>query len=166
MIEHDKKRNEYYDKIAEKNGFGTNLNDSDQEVKPFIKGVVRKARTAQNLSQYLWAATGVGIGVQEPWAELLELRRVYPGKTFKGFLKTTCRTLYNSTVKSCKEFFNGGREGAINPHAKIVGRTILGLALITTVAGAINAMRNPYIKNTKAMDNSTVFKDNQRVTED
>ena len=160
------KRNEYYDKIAEKNGFGTDLKDSDQEVKPFIKEVVAKAKTAQNLSKYLWAAVGVGIGIQNPWGKLIDLKGNLSGLPLGTKIKRAGKAVYKAAKESCKEFFNGGSAGAINTHAKIAGRTILGLALLTTVAGAINAMRNPYIKNTKNMEKSSVFNNSKKVVED
>jgi hypothetical protein len=44
------KRNYRYDKIAKKLGMGENLNDSEQEVKPIIKGIVVKTNLAKNIS--------------------------------------------------------------------------------------------------------------------
>ena len=164
----DKKanRNEYYDMIAEKNGFGKNLKDSDQEVKPFIKQVVTKAKTAQNISKYLWAAVGVGIGMQEPWEKLLDIKNNTSCLPFKIALKENAKFILKTAKDSCKAFFNGGVDGQRLPHAKIAGRTLLGLAILTTVIGTINAMRNPYIKNEKEMNSSSVFKDNSKVVED
>lgn len=159
-------RNSYYDKIAEKNGFGKDLNDSDQEVKPFIKEVVTKARTAQNLSQYLWAAVGVGIGIQKPWGKLLDINEFKVGMTKTNFIKRTACAIGKAAKDSCKEFFNGGAKGEINPHAKIAGRAILALAMLTTIVGTVNALRNPYMKNNKDMNNATIFKNNNKVEKD
>ena len=161
-----KNRNEYFDKIAEKNGFGTNLADSDQEVKPFIKEVVVKARTAQTLSQYLWAAVGVGLGVQEPWKNLLKLEYRNTDKTFFGFTKECISTFGESLIESTKNFFRGGSEGAINKNARYAGRALFWLAALTTVCGIINAVRNPYMSKQKSNENQNVFKDKSKVQED
>ena len=161
-----KHRNDYFDKIAEKNGFGTNLNDSDQEVKPFMKEVLVKAKTAQNISQYLWAAVGVGLGVQEPWQDLATIGNRTATLSFSKKVTAYARTIKDSFIASCKSFFNGGVEGAINPKAKIAGRTILGLAALSTVLGVVNAVRNPYMKNDRDMANSDIFADSAKVKED
>ena len=160
-------RNENYDIIAEKNGFGKNLPASDQEVKPFIKEVVTKARTAQNISQYLWAAVGVGLGVQDSWEKIFKLGKFKKGdKTYFECTKQISRIIGKTVKRVCSDFYNGGPVGKRKLSNKIAGRTILGLAVLSTVAGTINAMRNPYIENTKKMNNSNVFKTNAKVTED
>ncbi len=162
-----KKRNEYYDMIAQKNGFGTNLNDSDQEVKPFIKEVVTKARTAQNISQYLWAATGVALGVQEPWSRLINIKpRKYTGLSIWGYAKDITKTTGKAFIDSCKSLFNGGTDGVINKKSRYVGRTIIALAAATTIFGILNAIRNPYMKNNKNMSDSKIFNDSSKVKED
>lgn len=159
-------RNEYFDMIAEKNGFGTNLPDSDQEVKPFIKEVVTKARTAQTLSQYLWAAVGLGIGVQKPWGKLLNIKTPkYTGDSVFKYIGKNIKTFGACFKDSCVEFFNGGVKGAINPKAKVAGRAILGLAVLTTVLGTLNAVRNPYMNRQKSTDNNNVFTNNNKVQE-
>ena len=159
-------RNKYFDEIAEKNGFGKDLRDSDQEIKPFIKEVVTKAKTAQNMSQYFWAAVGVGLGVQEPWAELLKIKEFSRGMNIKDFVVKTSKHVGNTALEACKSFINGGVKGARKTSAKIAGRTILGLAVLTSVLGTLNAIKNPYIKNNEDMKNSNVFKNNKNVTED
>ena len=163
-------RNEYFDYIAQKNGFGTNLSDSDQEVKPFIKEVVTKARTAQTLSSYLWAAVGVGVGVQKPWAKLLEVSRNYSPKfsdtSYPQYIWQYVKTFGGCFKDSCKEFFNGGIAGSVNKTARYAGRTILGLAALTTVFGVINAVKNPYMKNQEKVDNNDVFRNKNKVQED
>lgn len=161
-----KHRNAYFDRIAEKNGFGTNLNDSDQEVKPFIKEVVVKARTAQNISQYLWAATGVALGVQEPWQDLATFGNRTAHMSFGKKCSAFLRTIKDSFIDSCKSLYNGGVEGAINPKAKVAGRVLLGAAVLSTVLGVINAVRNPYMKNDKNMAEANVFVDGAKVKED
>lgn len=162
-----KNRNKYYDEIAKKNGFGTNLNDSDQEVRPFIKEVVVKSKTAQTLSQYLWAAVGVGIGVQEPWSELLDIGSFkYSGSSLSRYIMDYARSIKESFMDSCESFVNGGLDNAINKKARYAGRTLLGLAALVTVLGTINAVRNPYMKNTKAMNETNIFNDASKVVED
>lgn len=154
----DENRNEYFDYIAEKNGFGENLPDSDQEVKPFIKEVVTKARTAQTLSSYLWASVGVGLGVQEAWSNLIGDHRP---KSVKEYI----RTFKEDFKEAAKQFYNGGVDGAINKTARYAGRAVLGLALLTTVFGIINSVSNPYMKNCKK-DNAEIFKNPNKVQED
>ena len=163
----DTNRNLNYDIIAEKNGFGTNLPDSAQEVKPFIKEVVTKARTTQNISQYLWAAVGVGLGVQDSWSKLFALKNFKKGdKTYFECVKSIGKTVKDSLKDICKEFYNGGAKGQQIRGAKIAGRTILGLAILSTVAGTINAIRNPYMNSTKKMNGTNLFKTGSKVTED
>ena len=165
--ERGKKRNEYFDMIAKKNGFGTDLNDSDQEVKPFIKEVVVKTKTAQNISKYLWAATGVALGVQEPWSKLMNIKpRKYTGLSFTEHVKNVFKTFGSAFADSCKSLYNGGLNGEINKNARYVGRTILGLAILSTVLGTINAVRNPYMKNNENMAHTKIFNDNSKVKED
>jgi len=162
-----RKRNEVYDEIARKNGFGTNLADSDQEVRPFIKGVVTKAKTAQTLSQYLWAAVGVGIGVQAPWTKLLDIEpRKYSGVSLGKHIKIWCRTLKEATKEACKHFWNGGEIGKINPKSRVAGRVLSGAAALTTVLGIINAVKNPYMKNDENMKAVSVFNDASKVVEE
>lgn len=166
------KRNEYFDDIAEKNGFGTNLKDSDQEVKPFIKEVLVKTKTAQNISQYLWAATGVALGAQKPWFDLINNKENLSSLPMRKRIKETITSIGSAFWKSCKALVNGGvaeKDGQIlevNKKAKYAGRLLLAFATLSTVLGTINAVKNSYVKNDKDMANSKIFNDQSKVKED
>ena len=141
-------RNEYYDKIAKKLGFGENLKDSDQEVKPVIKKIAIKTDTAKILSSYLWAATGVALAFQEPWQDYLNVAtlKFWQPEKFKHSLKVLGR----STIDSIKEFvFGGNSDKFFTKHA---GKFLLGAAVLSTVTGVINAV---YVKkpSTKTAEN-------------
>ena len=114
----------------------------------------------------MWAAVGVALGAQQPWQELATLRNRTANMSFGKKAMAYVRTFGSSFKDSCKSFFNGGVKDAINPKAKIAGRTILGAAVLLTVLGVVNAVRNPYIKNDKNMSNSKIFADNTKVKED
>lgn len=120
------KRNQYYDKVAKKLGMGTNLNDSDQEVKPRIKEIVVKTTTAKNISSYLWGAVGVGVAFQKPWEQLFKA---------KGFKKST-EQFFDSLGGSLKDFFKGER----NMFGKFEGKALFTAALLTSILGVINVM--------------------------
>ena len=66
---------------------GTNLKDSDQEVKPRIKEIVVKTNLAKNISSYLWAAVGVGLAFQEPWDKF------FNAKGFKNLQNNSLKVL-------------------------------------------------------------------------
>lgn len=129
-----KTRNEPYDKIAKKLGLGQNLNDSDQEAKPRIREIVIKSATAKNITSYLWAATGVGIAVQQCWDKFFN---VATGKFWKvdQFYKTL-KTFGQTLVKSSVDFYKGEGKG-LSKHA---GKALLGAAVLSTVAGVCNVM--------------------------
>ena len=128
------KRNYRYDKIAKKLGLGENLNDSDQEVKPRIKGIVVKSNLAKNISSYFWAATGVGLAFQKPWEKYFEVMtfKFWKGKEFAKSLKT----FGNSFVESAKAFYKGEGKG----WQKHAGKILLGIAAMSSFLGVINSV--------------------------
>lgn len=132
--EGDKPRNEYFDKIAKKLGLGSDLKDSDQEVKPLIKEIVAKTRTATNISSYLWAACGVALAFQDSWENFFNVM------TFKFWdkqkMKKAAVEFKNSFVKSAKSFYKGEGKG-LTKHA---GKLLLGAALASSLLGIINVM--------------------------
>lgn len=129
-----KTRNEPYDKIAKKLGMGKDLNDSDQETKPRIREIVIKSAAAKNITTYLWAATGVGIAIQEGWDKFFNVAtpKFWQGKRF---LKTT-ETFFSSLGESIGQFWKGQGTG-INKHA---GKLLVGTAALTTLASLCNIM--------------------------
>lgn len=130
------KRNFRYDKIAKKLKMGTNLNDSDQEVKPRIKEVVVKANLAKSISSYLWAATGVALAFQSPWEKYFKSMtfKFWDGKNFLESIKTFKKSFVESSIALYKG------EGKYK-HA---GKILLGTALISSIAGVINAVTSSH----------------------
>lgn len=129
-----KPRNAYYDRVAKKLGLGSNLKDSDQEVKPRIKEIVVKSKVAQNISSYLWAATGVAVAFQQPWDEFFKSAtfKFWKGKDFKK----TLSLFGQSMERSLKAFYRGEGNG-ITKHA---GKALLFSALAVSALGVGNVM--------------------------
>ncbi len=129
-----KPRNAYYDKVARKLGLGSNLKDSDQEVKPRIKEIVVKSKVAQNLTSYLWAATGVALAFQKPWEEFFEVAtlKFWKGKEFNKSVKTFGKSL----ERSMKSFYLG--DGS--KYSKYTGKAMLFTSLGASALGVLNVM--------------------------
>lgn len=125
------KRNSYYDKAAKKMGYGENLADSDQIVKPKIKELLVKSKTFTTLSSYLWSAVAVGIAMQKPWESLgnhkvkVALKEISIPKSIDKFCKTF--------AKSCKEFVQGGVNK--NKSVSIAAKSLLIAAAGVTLLG-------------------------------
>jgi hypothetical protein len=136
----DKKKGEAlnarYDKIAKKNGLGTNLNDSDQEVKPLYKEVLVKSKVAKSFSSFLWAGVGVALAFQDSWLKYFKVAtpKFWHGKEFLHSMKV----FGTSFVDSAKELYNGGK-GATGFLEKHSGKAMLGLAVLSTIVGVVNA---------------------------
>lgn len=130
-------RNERYDKIAQKIGLGTNLKDSDQEVKPRIKEIVVKASAAKSISSYLWAAAGVALAYQEPWEDFFNVMTLKFWK-FKEF-KKCLQSFGKSLIKSAKALYDGGSHTGIKKHA---GKILLGAAALSSLIGVLNALHS------------------------
>ena len=128
------KRNFRYDKIAKKLGLGTNLNDSDQEVKPLVKEIVVKTSTATNISQYLWAACGVAFAFQKPWEKFFNVMSFKFWKP-EAFAKSAIQ-FGRSFVESAKSFYFGNGSSFMNRHG---GKLLLGTAIAASALGVINA---------------------------
>lgn len=130
-------RNFRYDKIAKKNGLGSNLNDSDQDVKPIYKEVLVKSKLAKSFSSFLWAATAVTLAFQKPWEDFFNAAtlKVWKGKDFAHSLKVFGR----SFIRSAKALYNGHPE-ANSPIQKHGGKAMLGLAALTTILGVANSI--------------------------
>ena len=130
-------RNFRYDKIAQKNGLGTDLNDSDQDVKPIYKEVLVKSKLAKSFSSFLWAVTAVALAFQKPWDDYFKAAtlKVWKGKDFMHSLKVFGRSL----VRSAKALYEGPVHSK-SPITKHAGKALLGLAAITTVLGVANSV--------------------------
>ena len=120
-------RNEYFDKIAKKNGYGE-LHASDQEMKSRIKQLVVKAQTWKTLLSFAWAATAVGIAAQTPWEEVFASK----GSPFRRALHAVPHA--GSMIKrSVAQMWKGGT--STNKSAGVVGKILLlGSALGAVVA--------------------------------
>lgn len=129
-----KPRNAYYDKVAKKLGLGTNLKDSDQEVKPRIKEIVVKSNVAQNITSYLWAATGVALAFQKPWEEFFNVAtlKFWKGKQFKKTLSAFGTGLERS-LKSL--YFGDGSK-----YSKYTGKAMIFTPLAASILGVLNVM--------------------------
>ena len=141
----------YYDKIAKKIGLGEDLNDSVTETTPIIQSIVASTKTAKSLSSYAWAGIGVGIAMQNSWADFFKAfsdRPKYIGKKGEGFfskmggkLKNTGKNTYNLTKtfgksfgKACKSLWTG--EAGTSGFMKHAGKAwILATTLLT--AGSV-----------------------------
>ena len=130
-------RNFRYDKIAKKNGLGSDLNDSDQDVKPIYKEVLIKSKLAKSLSTFLWAASAVALAFQDPWNDYFNAAtlKFWKGKDFMHSLKVFKRSL----VKSVKNLYNGNPE-AVSPIKKHAGKALLGLTALTTLLSVANTV--------------------------
>ena len=125
----------YYDGIAKKLGMGENLNDSVTETTPIIQSIVSSTKTAKSLSSYCWAGVGVGLAVQDVWADFFKAfsgRQKYVAKSNEGFLSKAGGKLVNTAKnlwklsgtfgktfgKACKTYWTGeqGTKG-IRKHA-------------------------------------------------
>lgn len=126
-----------YDKIAKKNGLGTNLNDSDQEVKPLYKEVLVKSKLAKSFSSFMWAATGVALAFQEPWDKYFRVAtmKFWKGKDFMHSMKVFGR----SFVKSAQELYKGSPDSfsRLERHS---GKALIGTTLLVTALGVLNTL--------------------------
>ena len=128
--------NKRFDKIAKRNGLGTNLNDSDQAVKPMYKEVLVKSTLARSISSYLWAAAGVALAFQKPWESYFNVAtlKFWNMKDFSHSLKVFGR----SFVDSAKEFYLA--KNAKNMLEKYSGKGVLALAAAATILGTLNTI--------------------------
>ncbi len=132
-----KPRNARYDIIAKKLGMGTNLKDSDQEVKPRIKEIVEKTSAAKSITSYLWAAAGVALAFQKPWESYFNVAtlKFWDTKKFAHSMKIFGKSL----VESAKAMYKG--EGCKYKHA---GKFMIYTPLAATVLGVLNVMRSEH----------------------
>lgn len=137
----------YFDKVAERLGLGTDLNDSESEVTPIIQNIVATTTTAKSLSSYCWAAVGVCMAVQDCWKDFFNsisnrtrfIKDCNNGviknmtERFKNFGKNT----WNMSKSFIKSFFKSfgelwaGKEGYTG-FKKHYGKAIISTAVLAT----------------------------------
>ena len=129
--------NARYDKIAKKNGLGSDLNDSDQDVKPIYKEVLIKSKLAKSISTFLWAATGVALAFQKPWENYFRVAtlKFWKGKEFTHSLKV----FGQSFIDSAKQLYKGS-PGSFSVLERHSGKLMIGTALTSTVLGVLNTV--------------------------
>ena len=154
---HGENRNEYYDNIARKIGYGDNLNDSDQEMKPVIRKIATKTDMAKTLSSYFWAAAGVAYAFQNPWEDYFNVATLKFWK-FNKF-KHSLKVLKDSAIKSAKELYRGPKNAT--GWAKHAGKVMIGEAAISSILGVINAVNIK--KPSKLSADNVIDKDRKYV---
>lgn len=148
-----KRRNYYYDKVAKKLGMGSNLNDSDQEVKPRIKEIIIKSNIAKNISSYLWAGVGVGLAFQKPWEDFFNVATLKFWKPDK--FKLSAKSFRRSLVDSAQAFYKGE-----NGKYKHAGKVMLFTALASSILGAVNAVSTS--NSPSKLDASDIIKKDEK----
>ncbi len=164
---------EYYDNVAEKIGLGTDLNDSVTETTPIIQSIVSTTKTAKTLTTYAWAATGVGLAMQDSWKDFfaaISNRRRYHkaagdglgtkiGKRLKNFGLNTIdisKSFGRSFCKGFKTLWSG--ENGTKGFMKHAGKAWLLLTGAVTVGSTANviirARKKAKLENEKIMDRS------------
>src|SRR5574344_350594 len=147
-----KKRNEKYDKIAKKNGLGTDLNDSDQEVKPLVKQIIVRSSMAKSITSYLWAAAGVGFAMQQGWDRALK-RVCEKGCFHRDNINETFKIFKDSIKKASKEFWEGP---STSKFGKYSGKLLL---LVPIVASCFGVMHSVFgLNKPSKVDASNVIK--------
>ena len=131
------KTNFRYDKIAKKNGLGSNLNDSDQEVKPIYKEVLVKSAAARTFASYMWAAVGVALAFQKPWENYFNVATLKFWKLNE--FGHSLNVLGKSFINSAKSLYHGP-ESATSAFRKHSGKYLLGSAVAVTALGVLNAI--------------------------
>ena len=152
---HGEIRNEYFDKIGQKLGYGDNLNDSDQELKPVIKQIATKTDMGKILSSYFWAAAGVAYAFQEPWEDYFNVATLKFWK-FNKF-KHSLKVFKDSAIKSAKELYSGPKNA--KGWGKHAGKIMLGVAALSSVLSVLNAVN---IKKPSKLDADDVIKKDRK----
>lgn len=158
-------RNSYYKKVSKK--FGYNPDDidySDQKMKSKIKETVVKTRLFTTLSSYFWAASAVGVAMQEPWVNMtfnpvqrirdlknqISMKTVNPddffavefiqklGKSFGEFIGVDFGKIVKN-IKSKETITKGLKKAS---KSQIAGRALFGTALGLTILGNFFALHD------------------------
>ena len=125
----------YYDHIADKMGIGENLEASDQVMKPILKKLVTKERTAETWSSYLWAILGVALAFQNPVKELF-------GKPFGSNKSLKQHFSLDNIKQSLKSAWNVVSGSAKALHKTGYGKVLIYGALASTLIGNIVTLSN------------------------
>lgn len=149
---------EDFERIAKKNGLGSDLNCAEAEAKPIIKDVISTATTAERISSFLWAACGVCIAACGNWDEFYNtylrssaMGGFVPdkGKTpAENFVARLSKYYENSKMAmgglketfkdSFKEFYNGAPNA--NKFGKHIGKGVFWAAVGSSVLGVANSI--------------------------
>lgn len=158
-------RNAWYDKVAKKMGLGKNLEDSDQTVKPKVKEMVTKAKTATTISSYLWAAVGVGLAMQSPWNNLFKSRgnHTLAEKLAPKNIGNIIKDFGGNLVGSAKEMWRGGPVGGVKLSSKIGGRALIGTALAASVIGTVLTLKTSGKAKDKEIASQKIMPDDKNV---
>lgn len=149
---------EFFDKVARKNGLGSDLNCSETEAKPILRNIISTATTAERVSSFLWAACGVCVAACGNWDSFYDT--YLRGSKIGGFVpdkgksftenvidrakhigkhsKETFKALGETFVTASKEFYHGAPDA--KGFSKHVGKGVLGLAVASTVFGVANTI--------------------------
>ncbi|MDD3237280.1 MAG: hypothetical protein PHV37_04205 [Candidatus Gastranaerophilales bacterium] len=163
-------RNSYYDKVAKKMGYGENLQDSDQIVKPKIKELVTKTRTFSTLSSYLWAGTAVAFAMQKPWENLniAHLKNFNKGTMFSKPIEETIKasrltrglkSIGKTAKESAIQLWQGG-ENKIKTWG-IAGKALLLSAVGVTLLGNIITLTDPAKNAAKKAASTPIIDDSK-----
>jgi len=173
------KRNEYYDKIAKKNGLGKNLEASDAEVKPLIRDVISRSSTAKSLSSYIWGAAGVALATQPSWTNFFNALSKNSWVKFKPLpdksklinatdkainigsnLWRITKSFGRNFVKATKELYHGPE--AATGFSKHAGKLLLATAIGMSVFGTVNTI----LGAKSSSERKFVIDDKKKVTVD
>ncbi len=161
-------RNSYFAKVGKRMGIkDDDMEHADQKVKPLIKEKIVKTKLYSTLSSYLWAATGVGIAMQQPWENFVlnPLKRMANYKNYKKLADSAKEqgkniAKYDNVVKdfgkkfveSCKQFVNNSSKST-----KIAGRMLLGAAVGMTLLGNFSTLFDFNNKGASAQASSSLI---------
>lgn len=152
MGEEKGNRYEFYDHKAKKMGYKEKLSSPDQTVQPKIKKVVTKAMGAKAISSFLWAALGVSLAAQKPFADIFKTgyKKLSVYEKIKAFPVKLAKALKESSVDLYKGVIS--RDAATNTVKTsklggILGKGLIFAAAGTTILGILNANRGYRVKN-------------------
>ena len=145
----------YFDRVAQKLGLGTNLNDSISETTPIIQNIVATSNTAKSISSYVWAGVGVAIAAQNNWKDFFDTfttRKKFLPKQNDSFIskvgdwfKTRGQNIKDLTVsfiktfgRSCKSLWDG--DNVSSKYMKHTGKAFVCLATALTLGLTANSI--------------------------
>ena len=145
----------YFDNVAKKIGLGENLADSVTETTPIIQNTVATSNTAKAISSYCWAATGVGLAMQDAWTgyfdSFAKMSKYKPeanknflskfGNKIKSFGKNTwfaTKGLLKAFASSCKQMWKG--DIAHKGFMKHSGKSLIILSVLATAGLTANSI--------------------------